>query len=78
MNECVIEKPIYNITENLEEGTISFEYLNKIINGIDNISDLHSQDANQTVYSIDGRNLGTDFSKLAKGIYIVGGKKILK
>ena len=78
MNECVIEKPIYNITENLEEGTISFEYLNKIINGIDNISDLHSQDAKQTVYSIDGRNLGTDFSKLAKGIYIVGGKKILK
>ena len=72
MNECVIEKPIYNITENLEEGTISFEYLNKIINGIDNISDLHSQDAKQTVYSIDGRNLGTDFSKLAKGIYIVG------
>lgn len=78
MNECVIEKSIYNITENLEEGTISFEYLNKIINGIDNISDLHSQDAKQTVYSIDGRNLGTDFSKLAKGIYIVGGKKILK
>lgn len=78
MNECVIEKPIYNITENLEEGTISFEYFNKIINGIDNISDLHSQDAKQTVYSIDGRNLGTDFSKLAKGIYIVGGKKILK
>ncbi len=78
MNECVIEKPIYNITENVEEGTISFEYLNKIINGIDNISDLHSQDAKQTVYSIDGRNLGTDFSKLAKGIYIVGGKKILK
>ena len=78
MNECVIEKPIYNITENLEEGTISFEYLNKIINGIDNISDLHSQDAKQTVYSIDGRNLGTDFSKLAKCIYIVGGKKILK
>lgn len=78
MNECVIEEPIYNITENLEEGTISFEYLNKIINGIDNISDLHSQDAKQTVYSIDGRNLGTDFSKLAKGIYIVGGKKILK
>ena len=78
MNECVIKKPIYNITENLEEGTISFEYLNKIINGIDNISDLHSQDAKQTVYSIDGRNLGTDFSKLAKGIYIVGGKKILK
>ena len=78
MNKCVIEKPIYNITENVEEGTISFEYLNKIINGIDNISDLHSQDAKQTVYSIDGRNLGTDFSKLAKGIYIVGGKKILK
>ena len=78
MNECVIEKPIYNITENLYEVTISFEYLNKIINGIDNISDLHSQDAKQTVYSIDGRNLGTDFSKLAKGIYIVGGKKILK
>ena len=30
------------------------------------------------IYSIDGRYLGTDFDKLAPGLYIIGGKKVLK
>lgn len=30
------------------------------------------------IYSIDGRYLGTDFDRLAHGIYIIGGKKVLK
>lgn len=30
------------------------------------------------IYSIDGRYLGTDASALGKGIYVVGGKKIVK
>ncbi len=30
------------------------------------------------IYSIDGRYLGTDFDRLEHGIYIVGGKKVIK
>ena len=30
------------------------------------------------IYSIDGRYLGTDFNRLEHGIYIVGGKKVIK
>lgn len=30
------------------------------------------------IYSIDGRYLGTDFNRLARGIYIIGGKKVVK
>lgn len=31
-----------------------------------------------TIYTLDGRNLGTDPSALPKGIYIIGGRKVIK
>lgn len=34
--------------------------------------------AGDAVYSIDGRYLGTDVNSLARGIYIIGGKKCVK
>lgn len=34
--------------------------------------------ANGRIYTIDGRFVGTDFSVLKKGIYIVDGKKVIK
>ena len=36
------------------------------------------QDVDNTVYSIDGRVMGTSIDNLPRGIYIQGGKKILK
>ena len=30
------------------------------------------------IYTLDGRYVGTDINALAKGMYIVNGKKILK
>ena len=36
------------------------------------------QDVDNTVYSIDGRVMGTSIDDLPRGIYIQGGKKILK
>ena len=40
---------------------------------------IKSHDAiNPYIYDIQGRNLGTDDTKLPKGIYIIGGKKIVK
>lgn len=34
--------------------------------------------ADKRVFSLDGRYLGNDINKLGKGLYIVGGKKIMK
>ena len=45
--------------------------------GIENV-ELNSKPAVTGVYSIDGRYLGNDVSKLGKGLYIVNGKKIVK
>ena len=39
---------------------------------------LSERDVDNTVYSIDGRVMGTSIENLPKGIYIQGGKKILK
>ena len=44
------------------------------INGI--YVDTKAQDSR--VYSIDGRFLGNDVNALGKGLYIVGGKKVVK
>ena len=49
----------------------------EIVDGIDGIT-VANKTADNRVYSIDGRYLGTDASKLGKGIYVVGGKKIVK
>ena len=45
--------------------------------GIENV-EMNNQPAVKGVYSIDGRYLGNDISKLGKGLYIVNGKKIVK
>ena len=45
--------------------------------GIENV-EMINQPAVKGVYSIDGRYLGNDVSKLGKGLYIVNGKKIVK
>ena len=49
----------------------------EIVDGINGIT-VAGKTADNRVYSIDGRYLGTDASKLGKGIYVVGGKKIVK
>lgn len=49
----------------------------EIVDGINGIT-VANKTADNRVYSIDGRYLGTDASKLGKGIYVVGGKKIVK
>lgn len=48
-----------------------------VVDGINGIT-VANKTADNRVYSIDGRYLGTDASKLGKGIYVVGGKKIVK
>lgn len=48
-----------------------------VVDGINGVTVVEKAVDNR-IYSIDGRYLGTDASALGKGIYVVGGKKIVK
>lgn len=50
---------------------------NGVVDGINGVTVVNKATDNR-IYSIDGRYLGTDASALGKGIYVVGGKKIVK
>lgn len=50
---------------------------NGVVDGINGVTVANKATDNR-IYSIDGRYLGTDVSALGKGIYVVGGKKIVK
>lgn len=50
---------------------------NGVVDGINGVT-VANKAAYNRIYSIDGRYLGTDASALGKGIYVVGGKKIVK
>ena len=45
---------------------------------IDAIHVVNNRPADGKIYSIDGRYVGTDFSVLKHGMYIVNGKKVVK
>lgn len=48
-----------------------------VVDGISGVT-VVKKTVDNRIYSIDGRYLGTDASALGKGIYVVGGKKIVK
>lgn len=48
-----------------------------VVDGINGVT-VANKTVDNRIYSIDGRYLGTDASTLGKGIYVVGGKKIVK
>ena len=48
-----------------------------VVDGINGVT-VVKKTVDNRIYSIDGRYLGTDTSALGKGIYVVGGKKIVK
>lgn len=48
-----------------------------VVDGINGVT-VVKKTVDNRIYSIDGRYLGTDASALGKGIYLVGGKKIVK
>lgn len=57
-----------NVIDNTFKGVVDG------INGVTVVKKI----VDNRIYSIDGRYLGTDASALGKGIYVVGGKKIVK
>ena len=57
-----------NVIDNIFKG---------VVDGINGVT-VVKKSVDNRIYSIDGRYLGTDASALGKGIYVVGGKKIVK
>ena len=86
-NSYALGIPITNIKRS--KGSISFlvcggdannvidNTFNGVVDGINGVT-VAKKTTDNRIYSIDGRYLGTDASALGKGIYVVGGKKIVK
>ena len=86
-NSCALGIPITQIKRS--KGSVSFlvcggdannvidNTFNGVVDGINGVTVANKATDNR-IYSIDGRYLGTDASALGKGIYVVGGKKIVK
>ena len=86
LGETKMGKPVTEITRN-DDGTVSFLVMggddnnvldNSTATGIATLKTTDSKVADRRVYSIDGRLLGTDINAMPKGLYIVGGRKVVK
>ena len=76
LNKSTLKKPFYNIKET-DDGVITFDYLKDYATGIDQTLADKDTEKNPSIFSLDGRYLGNDASKLTKGIYIIGKKKVV-
>lgn len=76
----LMNKSITNIVRNAD-GTIDFDFMGgsdtNIITGIKAIRTMNIE-CDKRIYDLHGRYVGTDLNILPKGIYIVGGKKVIK
>lgn len=68
-----MNKSLTTIAQNAD-GTISFRYTNGVVSAISEIT----VPISASIYTIDGRYAGNDFSALRPGVYIKDGKKIVK
>ncbi len=75
LNESTLtDKPLYDITET-PDGYITFKFIDSSIT--DDIQTISTDKPASDVYSIDGRYMGNTLQGLQKGIYIIGGKKMV-
>lgn len=71
-----LNKSITDITQN-EDGTISFRFTNNNTTAITAVT--ASEDSkDKQIYTLGGQLMGEDLSALPRGIYIIGGKKVVK
>lgn len=73
-----IEAGLLNIDEDVNAGTVSFRFCTNVATGIGGIETPATQELNAPIYTLDGRFVGTQLSRLPKGIYLVNGKKKVK
>lgn len=74
-NGGLMGKPITDITEDTAAGTVSFKFMGGASTGINTTN---TDEPILRIYTIDGRYVGTDESKLGHGIYIIGNRKICR
>ena len=74
-NDVVLTNLLYNIKET--DDVITFDYLKDFTTGIDSPITNVEADKDASIYTLDGRYLGTDASKLGKGVYVIGKKKVV-
>lgn len=75
-----MNKSVTDITRGAD-GTMSFNFSIDTSTGIDGVTvspDGQRSPADLRIYTVDGRYVGTDDTKLSKGLYIRGGKKFIK
>lgn len=73
-----IEAGLLNIDEDVDAGTVSFRFCTNVATGIGGVEAPAMQELNAPIYTLDGRFVGTQLSRLPKGIYLVNGKKKVK
>lgn len=76
LNNTTLTNLLYNIKET-DDRVITFDYLKDYATGIDQTLADKDTEKNPSIFSLDGRYLGKDASKLTKGIYIIGKKKVV-
>ena len=69
-------KALQNITYDTSTGIVSFNYIHDTTTGIKGIE--RTETTTKRIYTLDGRYVGQDFNALPHGIYIIGGRKIVK
>lgn len=72
-----LSRPIYNI-ERHEDGSVTFSYLDATLTGINQVlTPAQTSKNNTTIYDVLGRRIPS-LQQAAPGIYIVGGRKVVK
>lgn len=72
-----LSRPIYNI-ERHEDGSVTFSYLDATLTGINQVlTPAQASKTNTTIYDVLGRRIPS-LQQAAPGIYIVGGRKVVK
>lgn len=69
-------KALRNITYDSSTGVVSLNYVNDVSAGINSIKADKSNDCR--IYTIDGRYVGDNLNALPRGIYIIGGRKVVR
>ena len=69
-------KALRNITYDTSTGIVSFNYIHDTTTGIKGFFCMDT--STKRIYTLDGRYVGQDFNALPHGIYITGGRKIVK
>lgn len=80
LNHSTLNKPLYNIKEDIDAKVVSFDYLKKMTPSAISSTAITNQTAEEAnkIYTLNGVFVGTDINKLSHGVYIQNKKKIIK